>query len=277
MEKIKATCYSKHYTLINSTLYTYCKINDNTIDGILNNYLWFTKPKDFNDPYDCYPYHEIGLSETDIQDYRNSCIDWLKSNNEIVLFDKNPRQYIIKSLDNIINNIGVKCFSEVDNEMLMWGHYADSHRGMCLEFDCNLDKTFFSGTQNLENALYKVEYCDDIPKFDFTQPTKFGNDLEIRRSHHAIALKSSKWADEKEIRLVRNLEFKEHYLNTPQKIQYNKDALKSIKFGTNTSEGKIEEIKERVVKCGYDINIKFYKAKIADPKTGKYGIIFDEI
>ncbi len=279
MQKIPTTIYSKQYTLIDPILYTYCKIDSYTIDGLLNNYLWFSKPKDFNDPYDCYPYHEISLSKVDIQNYRNSCLNWLEANNEIANFDKNPRKYIKKSLDKVLNNIGIKCFSEVDNEMLMWAHYADAHKGMCLEFDCNFDKTFFNGNQNLENALYKIEYCDDIPKFEFIQPNKFGNDLEIRRFQHAIDLKSSKWAYEKEIRLVKNLEFKEHYLKSqPQIIQYNKECLKSIKFGTKTNQRDIEIVKERVLKIiGYEANLKFYKAKIAHPKTGKYGIIFDEI
>lgn len=29
----------------------------------------------------------------------------------------------------------IACFSEQNNSTLMWGHYADSHKGFCLEYD----------------------------------------------------------------------------------------------------------------------------------------------
>lgn len=37
---------------------------------------------------------------------------------------------------------GVSCFSEKVDDLLMWGHYAEGHRGFCLEFDTSLEKMF---------------------------------------------------------------------------------------------------------------------------------------
>ena len=34
----------------------------------------------------------------------------------------------------VTDQIGVLCLSEVQDNLLMWAHYADSHRGVCLQF-----------------------------------------------------------------------------------------------------------------------------------------------
>ena len=37
----------------------------------------------------------------------------------------------------LINNIGIFSLSKVPDNILMWSHYADSHKGIVLEFDSN--------------------------------------------------------------------------------------------------------------------------------------------
>ncbi len=32
-------------------------------------------------------------------------------------------------------SLGVICFSERSDSLLMWSHYADNHNGICIEFD----------------------------------------------------------------------------------------------------------------------------------------------
>ena len=34
-----------------------------------------------------------------------------------------------------VDNICFFCMSKVNDDVLMWSHYADNHRGLCLEFD----------------------------------------------------------------------------------------------------------------------------------------------
>lgn len=38
-------------------------------------------------------------------------------------------------LVDVIKKYGVLCFSRVDNEPLLWSHYADKHRGCCIAFE----------------------------------------------------------------------------------------------------------------------------------------------
>lgn len=37
--------------------------------------------------------------------------------------------------EQVISSLGVVCFSESSSNILMWSHYADSHKGICLVYD----------------------------------------------------------------------------------------------------------------------------------------------
>lgn len=52
--------------------------------------------------------------------------------------------------------VAITCFSEVNNEQLMWAHYAGSYSGFCIEYDFSksCDSAFLRGTA-------KVEYTNE--------------------------------------------------------------------------------------------------------------------
>jgi len=68
--------------------------------------------------------------------------------------------YGVKNRDALVNmfkeNIGIICFSEKYNCPIMWGHYADSHTGICLVFEV-------SGKFK-NSSLLKVKYCKNLLK-----------------------------------------------------------------------------------------------------------------
>jgi hypothetical protein len=86
---------------------------------------------------------------------------------------------------------GVCCFSEKRDDLLMWSHYADGHRGFCLELDGSLDP--FSQAR-------KVTYADKVPLVNplglLLDPKKF-SPLEAM-----MLTKSIHWAYEHEWRLL---------------------------------------------------------------------------
>lgn len=88
----------------------------------------------------------------------------------------------------LTNKYGIVSFSEDYRNPLMWGHYADRHRGVCLGFEAP------------EFKLIKVKYCDERLKIeDRTFATK--NDVE-----DLLSVKYSDWSYEKEWRLLIELE-----------------------------------------------------------------------
>ncbi len=61
---------------------------------------------------------------------------------------------IDESIKKIKDNLLVSCFSNKNDSILMWSHYADKHKGICVEFEVE------------SSNFYKVEYGKKRLKFD---------------------------------------------------------------------------------------------------------------
>jgi hypothetical protein len=91
---------------------------------------------------------------------------------------------------------GIISFTEEKDNLLMWSHYADEHRGIVVEFDC-LHPFFNSNLGDGENSsvgkLHRVMYRK-------SRLNKVNSHLMEPYFH-----KSNEWAYEKEHRLLLNL------------------------------------------------------------------------
>lgn len=97
----------------------------------------------------------------------------------------------------------ITCFSHRNNSILMWSHYGDSHKGVCLEFEYEAD------------ILNDVHYTDQKPFFNIYQYTraiiqsnesneqkKFGNDDLKNNVFSLFCTKAKDWSYEKEVRSI---------------------------------------------------------------------------
>lgn len=91
---------------------------------------------------------------------------------------------------------GVLCFSESWQSTLMWAHYGDKHKGMCLGFEIE-DGPF----------LTKIEYVPErIPsRIDFSKPL---GGVDEQMLTMCLNVKHSGWEYEKEYRLHASLQEK---------------------------------------------------------------------
>jgi hypothetical protein len=132
-------------------LYKYQSTSIQSITNLSSGKIWFSDPKKFNDPFDCGLKVEMkDLTDADIA----AVLDDLARTGgapTVEQFRRLPadvlKQQIASGLKGAIELgirgvRGVACFSEKVNDLLMWGHYAEGHRGFCLEFDTSLDKMF---------------------------------------------------------------------------------------------------------------------------------------
>jgi len=102
-----------------------------------------------------------------------------------------------------LRNERIFCMSEIYDEILMWSHYADHHRGAVIEFKClpDLDRPFYVAS--------KVNYTATMPKFGtfdqwFNHSTgkklidcsELSNQYSFTKSYH--------WQYEKEWRFALN-------------------------------------------------------------------------
>lgn len=125
-----------------------------------------------------------------------------------------------------------------DNE-LMWAHYADSHKGFCIEYD--IDKLEDSEEFTFNVNKMKLNYQDFPPLIALDDVGQKDNFL-IKM----FGTKSKSWEYENEIRLL---------YSTCGMKKYNPFALKAVYFGLNMDE----KFQKKIVKGLENRNVKFYK------------------
>ena len=63
----------------------------------------------------------------------------------------------------VISKAGVFCVAERPDNLLMWSHYGDQHKGICLEFD---------GQRWPCSIANRVSYSEQYPVINPTSPTR---------------------------------------------------------------------------------------------------------
>lgn len=259
-------------TIVNRKLHRYHKIDDNFLDSLKQNYLWFSNPEDFNDPFDCNLQFDFENTPEEIEAFCKE-INEMPENahrrmnegqlrariNELI---SNPEIFIKNDLDQNIEEtkkLGICCFSESDRNLLMWSHYADKHQGVCLTFDANCNKDLFLAYP------FCVEYLTKFPKINWI---KDRGKFKLRR--FAFATKSSEWSYEEEVRIIRDDR------NAPYrgKVKFKKEALREIKFGNKSTTDDRNIVKSVLNNAtGYD-HVRFYLAK---RKRLDFAIEYEEV
>lgn len=206
------------------------KIFERDIKSIEKNYFWSSCIDDLNDP-----------CETLI-----STSKFIKSTNYLSRFfgkkTKDALLEVYSSLEILLSsnkNLGVFSLSKTFNDELLWAHYANKHKGFCIEYDLNLLLDSF----NPERAYsYSVIYKNKVPEVSFLDLTK-KDDSIIRKMS---SIKSRRWEYEKEHRIITN--------NYGEQ-QYDFNALKSIYFGLRIDPNE----KDIIFKILKERDIKFYQ------------------
>lgn len=185
-----------------------------SIQNLKRNQLWFPKPAELNDPFDLEipfvldwtdedfeKFYEVNLDKRNIQSQSQATAiketffvngkpkqSWKDHIYEI--FENQMRQRI----NNEISKLGVACFTEdnLDN-ILMWSHYANGHKGFCLEFDTNYAP--FLDTEQLRRVIYSEKY-PSLPFSYYLKDESEGIPDDILRT------KSLNWKYENEWRLI---------------------------------------------------------------------------
>lgn len=63
---------------------------------------------------------------------------------------------IIQKVKEVRNNALISCFSKKYNSILMWSHYGDKHKGVCIEFD-RPDKDFLDVKYSMKRCKFDLE------------------------------------------------------------------------------------------------------------------------
>ena len=100
-------------------------------------------------------------------------------------------ELLARELHNIRNMYNVCCFSTSRDEDLMWSHYADGHKGFCIEYDFKSLGVLDERVQLLFPVIYQ-----DLPSIEIDDP----KDADESLAMFALTLKEKKWEYEQEWR-----------------------------------------------------------------------------
>ena len=228
-------------------LYKYQSCNDDNFNNLRKKSFWFKKPGEFNDPFDCnINFQLVDATEENLELFFNSYREDAPNKKDLdrifhsdgkvtKLFKEKVIEISRKATSKLVSkfaSLGVTCFSEINDDILMWSHYATSHQGFCLELDTT--KFPFTRTNNLkqDSPLEKVLYSDSYPLLSLKDIAS--NHLPSL-SQGLLSVKSSHWSYEKEWRLFStygNLE-----------LEYEKTALTGVYLGCKVTADTKEIIK----------------------------------
>ena len=182
-----------------ASLYKYYSDTKLNFETIKNNSMWYSAPCNFNDILDC----NISIDDEKIfnnalnlfpnkRGVRTGSPMWKKLKEEI-----NRGLYMLETQFNELRNTtGISCFSEREDSLLMWAHYANNHRGICVEYNLlNINK-------ELGFTAVPIIYSNDRTCFDSIE--SYGEKDIWEFFIESLTSKSMEWNYEKEWRIIRD-------------------------------------------------------------------------
>jgi hypothetical protein len=232
-------------------IYKYQPFSELTLTSLKTQSIYFGSPAKFNDPYDCSMIPRFAKQSTEqLEKFRSNQLRRtdipLKARKELediehdkisAILEKIALEVFESQISNFQESRGVSCFSETNDNLLMWSHYGGRGTGICLEFDTANEP--FTKTR-------KVFYSDKPPKIDPVKLLCTGN---FESALDVYTTKSKHWAYEREWRVIH----KEAGTN----YTYESSALVGIYFGTEISATSLEIV--CLIVQGQNPNVKFYR------------------
>ena len=172
-------------------LYKYCAYNTNSLSILINKKIWIPKPDSFNDPFDC----KIRFkSEMNSEAFRKYLDRTGRTSGNLHKDYEIFQEGLKKFRDKDMQYLGVFSMSQIKDNILMWSHYANQHKGFCIEFVRLPDNLL----GNIE-VTQPVNYHCDYPEVN---PLDSSGNIDHSIFNKMLFVKAKDWAYEKEWRLT---------------------------------------------------------------------------
>lgn len=243
----------KHKSLTNKNsaiVYSYRSYNNYFLEDLINKTITCSPPSEMNDPFD-------------------SILSFWSKKENLELLSKNRKNswsysksfnyYRIRSF--VANTTTYETDDELLNNVRMWSHYSDSHKGLCVKYRLSQhfikaekpyeildDKECRYNVLRLHPIIYKPDFCI--------------KDLKAVDSTELICRKQSLWSDENEVRLINYNPYSEDkWIAEPLKDS----TIEEIIFGYRCTE-KHKMTIYNIAKRIYP-NVKFSEMYINETKS----------
>lgn len=199
-----------------------------------NNYYWAPNFDDLNDATENTVGHEIFIQQLTLVNtiFGNGTKD-----------SQNPVEIALKNLLSYDEKMGIYSLSKSYLDELLWAHYANSHKGFCIEYDKEI---LLESFKNENPFPFDVEYEKLPQEINILDMSKKNAIIQKMASY-----KSQCWKYENEFRIVHGDYGKQFY---------NYKAIKSIFFGVRMLENQKIELMNRLKGRG----IKYFQIERID-------------
>lgn len=246
--------------------------NDFTKTSIEQGNFWFSSPTKFNDPIDCgISLNTIGNTPL-LTNLITSGLTEIGRATGAAIKSPSKNESIAESIQqfasNFINNTealgselsearldqaagvhlkekfaaaGILSLSELSDNILMWSHYAQQHKGICIEF-----RRDPSGILGMPDHTLPVRYSIKAPTIDArsyrTTDREGKNEIELS----LVLTKAADWAYEREWRVVKN--------GCANSVQSLGCKIESITLGLRSEEATQAHIVLLAKREGFKVN-----------------------
>lgn len=196
-QEVKQIKIPVHTTEKTSSLYYYCSVGDTNNKErdeelkarirkmILNHEIYYKTKDQVNDPFEFLfvPSFEATTEEKirayaaylkKYQNYSDQMAVAIASSEYIGKTEiqvKRKENAQLMQLQKMINNTAFFCLSETPDNILLWSHYADCHRGVCIEFTTDISKKphilWNADNKNAEPTSMIYAGNDELPVMNF--------------------------------------------------------------------------------------------------------------
>lgn len=224
------------------------KIDKRLIESLERSQIYFARPEELDDPFDCNVNIEKSLKRAILQSSGSAreILENILNNNEMTkLFNQVQQE---------IKGYGIFSGSHKPalESSLMWSHYADNHRGVCLIYAIPVGPNEFL-KKNQIIAIQNVIY-------GFNQLTEWFKKLPFNKEIHNCAfedmikkylkIKKTDWKYQDEVRMIRK---------SSGIVSIDKSYLQCVCFGLRASENE-NLIREKLKEFNYDVGyIRMHK------------------
>ncbi|MGA9453551.1 MAG: DUF2971 domain-containing protein [Verrucomicrobiia bacterium] len=244
----------KHKT-IPQILYKYREFDGFAESIFKNSSLFFSKPSDFNDPFDCRITDKGNYTSQEIIDYLVGCGMPKQDAVTVALQNAANPNKMVSTLERIRAEVfdcnGILCLSECPDSILMWSYYSKSHSGFALGFDVLEDPPFFI-------MPLPIRYVRDYPAFRYLVEKE-------KLVERGMISKSKFWKHEKEIRVCKR--------DGPGLYKFSKKCLAEVIFGCRTKDTD----RNKIIKCLKDYGYNHVKVKRTVPSRTSYKLEIQDL
>ncbi|RGP55960.1 hypothetical protein ASB58_00805 [Pseudomonas abyssi] len=238
--------------------YKYREMTDDNLKIITEGTLSFSRPSDFNDPFDCSPAYDRE-SMTDIFRRRPDLVKRVGDSKGLSPAKRIQQKgkwvaNILRAVDSgawteqLGAQAGIFCLSRNPSSQLMWAHYAKNHTGFLVEFSISMDAPYLDLTEFMP---LPVRYADERPKLEWGAVKPDFEDVFLTKSRD--------WEYEEE---ERTLDVR----RGPGIHPYSRQLfLNSVTAGARMSDEMFEKLKLAVTKAEQDTGkeIPLYRAQLS--------------